>query len=58
MIDNMNRTFNVKGFGEKSKISMWDLLTILDSEKHKAEDNNYQQYKKQTQNQLKDFYRK
>ena len=43
MLDNMDRTFEMKGYGKKSKISMWDLLALMDVEKKKEEDEHYAQ---------------
>ena len=37
MLDNMNRTFNVAGFGKNAKVNMWDIMALLYVEKQKVE---------------------
>ena len=35
MLDNMSRKFTIKGFSPKTKLNMWDLMTLHDVEQKK-----------------------
>ena len=46
----------VGGPGQKTKVSMWDMITLYDTQKKKVEDREAYQEHKQQQKDLKEFY--
>lgn len=42
----MDRKFKVKGFSQKAKIDVWDMMTMLDVQKKEEEDKLKAQEKK------------
>lgn len=47
MLDNMDRKFNVKGYSPKTKLDMWDMMAVADTEKKKEEDRQFHREMKQ-----------
>ena len=56
MLDNMTRKFTVKGYSAKTKLNMWDLLSIYDREKKQEDDKASAVKMKRQKDYLREFY--